>query len=158
MVGEETGVDRAIQDRAFEPLLHVVRNAVSHGIEPPEERVRLGKSPTGRVMLEARREGNTVVIAVVDDGRGLDEGAIAAKARKLGWIGPGEIPGRDRLRTLIFEPGFSTRSTANAISGRGVGMDVVAREIGQLRGTVALDSEPGRGTRLTVRLPARLAL
>jgi chemosensory pili system protein ChpA (sensor histidine kinase/response regulator) len=158
MIGEETGVDRAVQDGAFEPLLHVVRNAVSHGIEPPDERVRLGKPATGRVTLEARREGNTLVIAVGDDGKGLDEQAIVAKARKLGWLGPGETPGRDRIRALIFAPGFSTRSTANAISGRGVGMDVVAREIGQLRGTVDLDSEIGRGTRLTVRLPARLAL
>ncbi len=158
MVGEETGVDRTVQDRAFEPLLHVVRNAASHGIEPSEERIRLGKPAAGRVTLEARREGNTLVIAVADDGRGLDDLAIAAKARELGWLGPGEAIARDRLRALIFEPGFSTRTTANTISGRGVGMDVVAREIGQLHGAIDLDSEPGRGTRLSVRLPARLAL
>lgn len=158
LVGEETGVDRTVQDRAFEPLLHVVRNAVSHGIEPPDERRRFGKPAEGRVTLNARREGNTLVITVADDGRGLDDEAIAAKARKLGWLGPGEVIDRDRLRAMIFEPGFSTRSTANAISGRGVGMDVVAREIGRLRGTIELDSEPGRGTRLTIRLPARLSL
>jgi chemotaxis protein histidine kinase CheA/ActR/RegA family two-component response regulator len=158
MVGDETGVDRALQDQAFEPLLHVVRNAVSHGIESPADRVRLGKPPIGRVTLGAHREGNTLVIAVEDDGRGLDEEAIAAKARRLGWLGPDEEAGPDRLRALIFEPGFSTRSTANAISGRGVGMDVVARQIGQLRGTIDLDSQPGRGTRFTLRLPARLAL
>ena len=158
MAGEETGVDRAVQDRAFEPLLHVVRNAVSHGIESPTERVRLGKPPAGRVTFEAHREGNTLVIAVEDDGKGLDEDAIAAKARRLGRLGPDEKPGRDRLRALIFEPGFSTRTQANDISGRGVGMDVVAREVDQLRGTVDLDSQPGRGTRLTLRLPARLAL
>jgi chemotaxis protein histidine kinase CheA/CheY-like chemotaxis protein len=158
MVGEETGVDRMLQDRAFEPLLHVVRNAASHGIEPPDERDRLRKPVAGRVTLEARREGNTLVIAVADDGRGLDDEAIAAKARELGWLGPGEAIGRERLRALIFEPGFSTRSAANAISGRGVGMDVVARQIGQLRGTIDLDSEPGRGTRLTLRFPARLGL
>lgn len=158
MVGEETGVDRTVQDRAFEPLLHVVRNAASHGIEPPDERVRLGKPALGRVTLEARREGNTLIIAVADDGRGLDDEAIAAKARKLGWLGPGEAIDRDRLRALIFQPGFSTRSTANAVSGRGVGMDVVAREIGRLRGTIDLESESGRGTRLIVRLPARLSL
>ena len=158
MVGEETGVDRAIQDKAFEPLLHVVRNAVSHGIESPADRVKLGKPPTGRVTLEARREGNNLLIAVEDDGKGLDDEAIAAKARRLGWLAPDEKPGRDRLQALIFEPGFSTKSLANAIAGRGVGMDVVAREVSQLRGTVDLDSHPGRGTRLTVRLPARLAL
>jgi chemotaxis protein histidine kinase CheA len=158
LVGEETGVDRAVQDKAFEPLLHVVRNAVSHGIESPAERARLGKLPTGRITLEARREGNTLVIAVGDDGQGLDNQAIAAKARRLGWLGPDEQPGPDRLRALIFEPGFSTKTLANAVSGRGVGMDVVAREVGQLRGSLDLDWHPGRGTRLTVRLPARLAL
>ena len=90
MAGEETGVDRAVQDRAFEPLLHVVRNAVSHGIESPTERVPLGKPPAGRVTLEAHREGNTLVIAVEDDGKGLDEDAIAAKARRLGRLGGSE--------------------------------------------------------------------
>ncbi len=158
MIGEDTGVDRAVQDRTYEPLLHVARNAVSHGIECPADRVRRGKAPAGRVTFEARREGNTLVIAVSDDGNGLDEEAIAAKARRLGWLAPDEKPDRDRLRSLIFEPGFSTRSQANDISGRGVGMDVVAREVSQLRGTVDLDSQPGRGTTLTLRLPVRLAL
>src|SRR5579883_384134 len=91
-VGEETGVDRAIQEKAFEPLLHVVRNAVSHGFESPADRVKLGKSPTGRITLEARREGNTLLIAVEDDGKGLDDAAIAAKARRLGWLAPDETP------------------------------------------------------------------
>lgn len=158
MAGEETGVDRAVQDRAFEPLLHVARNAVSHGIESPTERARAGKPPAGRVALAAHREGNTLVIAIEDDGKGLDEDAIAAKARRLGRLGPDETLSRDRLRALIFESGFSTRSQANDISGRGVGMDVVAREVGQLRGTLDVDSQTGRGTRLTLRLPARLAL
>ena len=158
MVGEETGVDRAVQDKAFEPLLHVVRNAVGHGIEPPEERVRSGKPAAGRITLEAFREGNTLVIAVSDDGRGLNHDAIAAKARKLGLLTPTEEPTVDRLNNLIFHPGFSTKEQASTISGRGVGMDVVAREIGLLKGTIDLQTEPGRGTRLTVRLPARLAL
>lgn len=158
MVGEETGLDRAVQDRAFEPLLHVVRNAVGHGIEPPEERKRAGKSPMGRVTFEARRSGNTLVLSVTDDGRGLDYNAITAKGRRLGLIGPDESPTLDRLNALIFQPGFSTREEANAISGRGVGMDVVSREVGRLHGTVALTSETGRGTSLTVSLPSRLAL
>ena len=158
MAGEETGLDRAVQDKAFEPLLHVVRNAVGHGIEPPAERTAAGKPATGKIMLIARREGNTLVISVQDDGRGLNHEAIAAKARKLGLIGPDEHPGPERLNNLIFHSGFSTRNEANAISGRGVGMDVVAREVGLLKGTIELQTERGRGTRLTIRLPARLAL
>jgi len=158
MLGEETGVDRAIQDKAFEPLLHVVRNAVGHGIETPADRARTRKPATGRVTLEARREGNTLLIAVEDDGRGLDSDAIANKARRLGWLAPDETPSPDQLHALIFQPGFSTRSQANAISGRGVGMDVVACEVSKLRGTIDLTSQPGRGTRVTLRLPSQLAL
>lgn len=156
--GESTELDRAQQDRAFEVLLHVVRNAVGHGIEPAEERSARGKAPVGRVALEARREGNAVVLAVEDDGRGIDYERVAEKGRRLGLIRPGESPPVERLNALIFQPGFSTRDRANANSGRGIGMDVVAREIGRLRGTLALTSQPGRGTRLAVRLPARLAL
>lgn len=158
MVGEETGLDRAVQDKAFEPLLHVVRNAVSHGIEPAAERLAAGKPATGRVTLEAARSGNTLVLSVRDDGRGLDYAAIAAKGRRLGLIGPGDEPGVDRLNALIFQPGFSTREEANAIAGRGVGMDVVSQEVGRLHGTVELESQSGHGTRLSLRLPARLSL
>jgi chemotaxis protein histidine kinase CheA len=158
MVGEDTGVDRAVQDKAFEPLLHVVRNAVGHGIESPADRLASGKAAAGRITLEARREGNTLVVAVQDDGRGLDHAAIADKARNLGLLTPDEKPSTERLNNFIFHSGFSTKGTANAISGRGVGMDVVAREVGVLKGTIELQTEQGRGTRLTIRLPARLAL
>ncbi|MBV8309483.1 MAG: response regulator [Planctomycetaceae bacterium] len=158
MAGEETGLDRAVQDKAFEPLLHVVRNAVGHGIESPEDRLASGKSAAGRITLEARREGNTLVVSVQDDGRGLNHEAIAAKARSLGLLLPDEKPSTERLNNMIFHPGFSTKGQANAISGRGVGMDVVAREVGLLKGTIELQTEWGRGTRLTIRLPARLAL
>ncbi|MDR3632950.1 MAG: response regulator, partial [Isosphaeraceae bacterium] len=158
MVGEDTGLDRAVQDKAFEPLLHVVRNAVGHGIEAPADRVKKGKCPVGCVTLEARREGNALVIAVQDDGRGLDDVAILEKARRLGLIRVGEIPSRDRLHALIFHPGFSTRAVANEVSGRGVGMDVVAQEVGRLRGTIQLASQPGQGTTITIRLPTRLAV
>jgi chemotaxis protein histidine kinase CheA len=158
MRGEEHGLDRSAQERAFEPLLHVVRNAVAHGLEPPEERLRAGKPATGRVTLEARREGNAVVLAVEDDGRGLDYRAIEAKGRALGLLDAEEAPNITRLNALIFQPGFSTRAQANAIAGRGVGMDVVAQEVAKLRGTFELTSRQGHGTRLEVRLPARLAL
>jgi chemotaxis protein histidine kinase CheA/CheY-like chemotaxis protein len=158
MKGEETGADRAVQDKAFEPLLHVVRNAVGHGIETPSDRIRVGKPASGRVTLEARREGNALVIVVEDDGKGIDEAAITSKARQLGWLGPEEVPSSERLQGFLFQPGFSTRSQANAISGRGVGMDVVAREVEHLRGTLDLASQANRGTQLTIRLPTRLAL
>jgi chemotaxis protein histidine kinase CheA/ActR/RegA family two-component response regulator len=158
MVGEETGLDRAVQDKAFEPLLHVVRNAVGHGIEEPVARIAAGKSAVGRVTLDARREGNTLVLSVQDDGRGLDYMAIAEKGRRLGLLGPDEAAGPEQLSTLIFRSGFSTREEAGAISGRGVGLDVVAQEVRRLRGTIDLTSQSGVGTRMTLRLPARLAL
>ncbi len=138
--------------------MHAVRNAVSHGIEAPDDRARTGKSAVGRITLDARREGNTLVLAVRDDGRGLDEAAILAKARRLGLVGPEENPEVEPLRRLIFHPGFSTRPDANAIAGRGVGMDVVAREVAQLRGRTDLESRPGRGVCLTFRVPANLSL
>ncbi len=158
MVGEQTGLDRAVQDKAFEPLLHIVRNAVGHGIEPPDERVAKGKCPLGCITLEARREANTLVISVQDDGRGLDDQAILSKARELGLIGPDETLDRERLHALIFHPGFSTRNVANQVSGRGVGMDVVAQEVSRLRGTIHIASERGAGTTFTMRLPTRLAV
>jgi chemosensory pili system protein ChpA (sensor histidine kinase/response regulator) len=158
MIGEETGLDRAVQDKAFEPLLHIVRNAIGHGIESPEDRTAAGKPAAGRVTMEARREGNTLVLSIHDDGRGLDYAAIAEKGRRLGLLGPDEAVSTERLSALIFRSGFSTRQEANAIAGRGVGMDVVAQEVRRLRGTIELTSKSGGGTRITLRLPARLAL
>jgi chemotaxis protein histidine kinase CheA/CheY-like chemotaxis protein len=158
LVGEDTGADRPLLDRLFEPLLHVVRNAVGHGIEAPDDRRAAGKPAAGRITLEARREGNVLVVSVQDDGRGLDDAAIAAKARSLGLLGDDDPADPERLHALIFHPGFSTRRHSNAISGRGVGMDVVAREVAQLRGRVELHSRRGEGTRLIVRVPAWLSL
>lgn len=158
MDGEENGLDRAVQDKAFEPMLHLIRNAVGHGIEPAADRTRANKPPTGRVTLSARREGNALLLSVSDDGRGLDYEAIETKGRRLGLIGPDEVPSRNRLNSLVFQSHFSTREAANAISGRGVGMDVVAQEVSRLHGTIELDSQAGRGTQFTLRLPVRLAL
>lgn len=158
MAGEENGLDRAIQDKAFEPMLHMVRNAVGHGIEAAADRLKAGKSATGRVSLGARREGNTLVLTVSDDGRGLDYAAIEAKARRLGCLAPHEPASLDRLNAIVFQSGFSTRDAANAIAGRGVGMDVVSQEVTRLHGTIDLASQPGLGTTLTIRLPVRLAL
>ncbi|HEV3164939.1 MAG TPA: Hpt domain-containing protein, partial [Isosphaeraceae bacterium] len=110
LVGEDAGLDRSVQDRAFEPLLHVVRNAVGHGIEPVEERLRAGKPPRGRITIEARREGYTMLLKVQDDGRGLDYAAIAAQGHRLGLLEPDVEPTQERLNALIFQSGFSTRA------------------------------------------------
>jgi len=158
LVGEDVGLDRSVQDRAFEPLLHVVRNAVGHGIEPVEDRLRAGKPPRGRITIEARREGYTMLLKVQDDGRGLDYTAIAAQGRRLGLLEPDADPTLEQLNALVFQSGFSTRAQANAVAGRGVGMDVVAQEVARLHGTLSLFSQRGVGTTLTIRLPARLAL
>ncbi|HEV3164826.1 MAG TPA: response regulator [Isosphaeraceae bacterium] len=158
LIGEDSGLDRSIQDKAFEPLLHAVRNAVGHGIEPVQDRILAGKPPLGRITLEAHREGYTLVLKVQDDGRGLDNAAIVARARQLGQLAADEEPTPEQLNALVFQPGFTTRARADEISGRGVGMDVIAQEVGRLHGMVALHSLPGVGTTLTIRLPARLAL
>ena len=146
-------------DKVYEPLLHVVRNAVGHGIEPPEDRARAGKPPSGRITLEARREGNTLVLAVRDDGRGLDHEAIAAKGRRLGLIGPDERPGPERLDALIFQPGFSTRGAGQRDLGPG-------RRHGRRRPRGRAAPGPDRADLearaaapgSTIRLPARLSL
>ena len=156
--GEETGLDRAAQDKAFEPLLHVVRNAVSHGIESAGDRAAAGKPAVGIITLQAARAGPTLILSVCDDGRGIDYEAVAAKGKRIGLLDPDERPGVDRLNALIFQPGFSTRDEANAIAGRGVGMDVVSQEAARMHGTVALASQRGQGTRLSLSFPARLAL
>lgn len=156
--GEDEGLDRSLQDQVFESLLHLARNAVGHGIEPPEERVRSGKSRRGRVTFRAASELGGAVLQVSDDGKGLEAEAIVRKARKLGLLGEGERASVERIHQLIFEPGFSTRESANEISGRGVGMDVVARGIEKLRGSIAVESRQGAGTTVTVRLPAQLSV
>ena len=158
MVGAETTLDRAVQEKVFEPLLHVVRNSVGHGIEDAETRQDRNKPRVGRIRLEARRDGNTMIIAVRDDGRGLDYDAIIAKGKRLGLIGPNESPSREQLNALVFQAGFTTRQEANTVAGRGVGLDVVAREIARLRGGITLVSQQGKGTTLTIRLSSRLWL
>jgi chemotaxis protein histidine kinase CheA len=156
--GDETTLDRGLQERLFEPLLHLVRNAVGHGIEAPDQRRAAGKSVAGRIVLEASRHDEVVVLSVTDDGRGLDSEAIRKKAIRLGLLAPGDSSTPDELAKLIFHPGFSTRETAGSVAGRGVGMDVVAKEIANLKGTINLASQPGRGMCLTLHLPSQLWL
>lgn len=156
--GEETEIDRSIVEALSDPLTHIIRNSLDHGLEFPEERVRLGKPERGRIAVSARRQGGTIVIELGDDGRGLDTERIRQKAIDLGIPNAASL-GEGDLRELVFLPGFSTRDVVTDLSGRGVGMDVVATRIrNDLRGTVELASEAGKGTRVILRLPFSLTI
>lgn len=158
--GGETELDRSMVDKVADPLVHLLRNALDHGIEPPAERTLLGKPPAGQVSLAAHTEGNQVVITVSDDGRGIDPDAVAARAVARGIISGEQaaaMSDADR-RELIFVAGLSTRDEASAVSGRGVGMDVVRTSITSLGGDIDLSSAPGGGTTVRIRLPLSLAV
>ena len=160
ITGAETEIDKLIVEELSDPLMHVVRNAIDHGIEAAEERARVGKPAAGTIALNAFQKGNHVVIEVEDDGCGIDEAAIVARAVALGKIHPGEVEqlGRAEVLNLIFLPGLSTRDEAGAYSGRGVGMDVVKTNIAKLGGVIDLHSEAAIGTKLTITLPVTLAI
>jgi two-component system chemotaxis sensor kinase CheA len=159
MVGEETELDKTVVDRIGDPLVHMVRNAVDHGIEgSTADRVKAGKPETGRVTLRAFHKGGNIYIEIKDDGRGLSREAIIAKAREKGLIGDESVLSDREVYNLIFTPGFSTARTITDVSGRGVGMDVVRRNIEALRGQVEISSEPGGGSTFTMRLPLTLAI
>ncbi|MEW6273114.1 MAG: response regulator [Thermodesulfobacteriota bacterium] len=151
--GGEVQVDRALIESLYGPLLHLVRNAVSHGIEPVADRRAAGKPDAGVIELRAVQRHGTVEVSVRDDGRGLDFVAIRRKAESLGLVEPSETLSRDELAKLIFRPGFSTQSRVTDLAGRGVGMDVVAGEVEQLRGTVSVESQDGRGATFRIALP-----
>src|SRR5262249_3552002 len=127
--GEDTELDKSVIEKIGDPLLHLVRNAVDHGLEPPAERVAAGKAETGRIRLEASQRGGSVYIEVGDDGRGLSRERLLARGRALGLVDAGATPADEDLFALIFRPGFSTTETVNEVSGRGVGMDVVKRNV-----------------------------
>lgn len=156
--GSDIELDRAILDELFDPLLHLVRNAVDHGLEPPDERERLGKPAQGVIRIVAERERTSVRIRVSDDGRGIDRAAIANRAEALGIGTAGETPGDEEVLRVLVQPGFSTAGTVTGLSGRGVGMDVVAGRIRSLGGALTLRSDEGRGSTFTLRLPLTLAL
>jgi two-component system chemotaxis sensor kinase CheA len=156
--GEDTELDRNVVEEITSPLVHMVRNAVDHGIEPPAERRLAGKPEAGRVHLDACHAGGSVIIRISDDGRGLDRDAILAKARRLGLADASADLNAHDIHALIFHPGFSTAKQVTDISGRGVGMDVVKKNIEKLRGRIDIESEPGRGTSFIVRLPLTLAI
>ncbi len=156
--GEDTEIDRGIVEALSDPLQHLLRNAVDHGIEFPEDRVRHGKSERGRVCVAASQQGGRIVIEVSDDGRGIDRDAVRAKALALGIPGAAGMDERELLE-LIFRPGFSTKADVSEVSGRGVGMDVVATSIrSQLKGEVLLASRHGAGTHVTLLLPLTLTI
>lgn len=155
--GEGTELDKGLIERIVDPLTHLVRNSLDHGLELPAERVAAGKPAAGAIALSARHEGGSIVIEVADDGRGLDRERILAKARERGMAVP-EQPTDAQVWALIFEAGFSTAAAVTDVSGRGVGMDVVRRNIQALGGRVDIHSEKGRGTRIAVRLPLTLAI
>lgn len=153
--GQGARAERALQERLYEPLLHLVRNAVSHGIESQDERVRSGKTAAGMITLRASSDATGFCIEVADDGRGLNEEALEKRGRDLGLLQPGEHVTQARLWNLIFQPGFSTRDSVSGISGRGVGMDVVASWIRRLRGRIEVESVRSRGTVIRLRIPLR---
>ena len=156
--GQETEIDKFLVERMMDPLLHLVRNAVSHGLETAAERVAAGKTPEGRLTLRAATAGDNVLIEIADDGRGVDAERVLARARARGLVA-GDAPLDDELLLrLICAPGFSTRDEADRASGRGVGMDVVGGAVAELGGTLTLSTERGRGTRFTVELPLTLAV
>ncbi len=158
MEGEDTEIDRNMVEEIYEPLVHMVRNAVDHGIEPPEERLSQGKPEEGTVLLRAYHKGGDIVIEISDDGRGLDKDKILHKAMKRGLVEPGEELSEQEVFHLIFRPGFSTAEKITDVSGRGVGMDVVKKAVEKLRGRIEISSEPGRGSTFTLRLPLTLAI
>jgi two-component system chemotaxis sensor kinase CheA len=156
--GGDTELDKSIVEKLSDPLMHIVRNAVDHGIEPLEIRRARGKAEVGALSLSASHEAGSIVIEVSDDGGGLNKERILAKARERGLVREGEVLGEQDIWKLIFEPGFSTAAAVTDISGRGVGMDVVRRNIDDLRGTIDIDSYEGSGTTFRIRLPLTLAI
>jgi two-component system chemotaxis sensor kinase CheA len=156
--GEETELDKTMIERLADPIVHVIRNGVDHGIEDAETRIAAGKPPAGHFSLVARHAGAEVLIIMSDDGRGLDARRIRAKAEENGLIAPDAVLSDAELYQLIFQPGFSTANEVSALSGRGVGLDVVKRTIEGMRGSIDVATQPGQGTEITLRLPLTLAI
>jgi two-component system chemotaxis sensor kinase CheA len=156
--GADTELDKLIVEALVDPLMHVVRNALDHAIESPEDRRAAGKDPEGLLAIEALQRGNHVVIAVRDDGRGIDLAALRTRAEAKGLVQPDEVLSERETLELIFAPGLSTRDEVTETSGRGVGMDVVRSNLAALGGVVDVESTKGRGTTITMTLPITLAI
>lgn len=158
LAGENTELDKAVIEQLNTPCIHLLRNAVDHGIEPPDVRESLGKPRRGTITLSARQDGNDVVIAIADDGAGIDVEKLRRKAVAAGLVDPAREPGPEEALNLIFLPGLSTADTVGTVSGRGVGMDAVRDGIAALRGRIEVASVPGSGASFTIRLPVSLAI
>jgi len=156
--GEETELDKTVIESLNDPLVHLIRNAIDHGIEDAGRRTAAGKPPTGRVHLSAVHSGAQVLITIEDDGKGLDRSAIRAKGEERGLVQPGQELSEAELFGLIFQPGFSTAAAVTSVSGRGVGLDVVKRTIDGLRGSIEVTSRPSQGSTITLKLPLTLAI
>jgi two-component system chemotaxis sensor kinase CheA len=155
--GEDTELDRKVVEEIADPLMHMLRNSVDHGIEDAETRSRAGKPLRGQIALSASHEGGNVIISVADDGRGLDNDALHARGAAVGLIEPGAKPSEAELHALIFRSGFSTAREVTEMSGRGIGMDIVRRNVELLRGRIEIRSRPGVGTTFFIKLPLTLA-
>jgi two-component system, chemotaxis family, sensor kinase CheA len=156
--GEDTELDRTVVEEIGDPLVHMIRNALDHGLELPEQRLAAGKSDTGTVLLSAYHQGSNIVVELKDDGRGIDPDRIYKKAVEKGVVAAGAIMSREEILELIFAPGFSTAEKVTSVSGRGVGMDVVKRNILKLRGKIEISSEVGRGSVFKIKLPLTMAI
>ena len=156
--GESTELDKTVIEKLGEPLTHLIRNAVDHGIESAEERIAAGKSAEGTVNLSAEHRSGRIHIRIADDGKGIDQARVLAKAIEKGIVAPDAQLSREEIDMLIFAPGFSTAETVSNISGRGVGMDVVRQSVKELGGRISIESEPGKGTAFVLTLPLTLAI
>jgi two-component system chemotaxis sensor kinase CheA len=158
LLGEQTELDKTVMEKIGDPMVHLVRNSLDHGIEMPEDRIKAGKSDTGLITLNAYHQGGNIVIQIIDDGKGLDKEKILRKAVEKGLVGESDKLTDEQICDLIFKPGFSTADQVTDISGRGVGMDVVRRNIQELNGSVEVESFTGKGSTFTIRLPLTLAI
>jgi two-component system chemotaxis sensor kinase CheA len=156
--GEATELDKTVIERLGEPLTHLIRNAVDHGIEKPDERLAKGKSADGTLTLSAEHRSGHILIRISDDGAGIDHARVLAKAIEKGIVTPDTALSREEIESLIFAPGFSTATSITNVSGRGVGMDVVRQNVKELGGRITIDSTPGKGTTFTLTLPLTLAI
>lgn len=158
LLGEQTELDKTVMEKIGDPMVHLVRNSLDHGIEMPADRVAAGKPETGTITLNAYHQGGNIVIQIIDDGKGLDRDKILSKAIEKGLVNESDQLSDEQIYDLVFKPGFSTADAVTDISGRGVGMDVVRRNIQELNGSVEVESTPGVGSRFTIRLPLTLAI